>query len=76
LYSPLCLWELDELLSRFYMPLPYWNGEKYAGANILDPESGKEYQCQMWLEGNSRLIVRGFIGFSMIGRSQVWERIK
>lgn len=52
------------------------NGDKYSGGSILDPETGKEYQCQIWLEGENRLVVRGYLGMSIIGRSQKWERVK
>ncbi len=46
------------------------NGE-YAGGDILDPDSGSVYRCKFHLEQNgTRLVVRGFIGFSLLGRSQ------
>ena len=38
---------------------------------ILDPGNGKIYDCKMWLE-NGNLQVRGYIGWSLIGRSQTW----
>ncbi len=38
---------------------------------ILDPESGNVYDCKMWIE-NGNLHVRGYLGWSLIGRSQVW----
>ncbi len=41
------------------------------GGKILDPESGNVYDVKMWLEGG-KLHVRGYIGWSLIGRSQVW----
>jgi uncharacterized protein (DUF2147 family) len=50
-------------------------GSGYGGGDILDPESGSVYRCKMHLEqGGTRLIVRGYIGFSLIGRSQTWQR--
>lgn len=49
--------------------------EEWGKGKILDPESGKIYSARMWLTDNgSKLTVRGFIGFSMLGRSQVWIR--
>ncbi len=52
----------------------YADGE-YVGGDILDPDSGTVYRCRLRLaNGGTRLIVRGFIGFSWIGRSQTWER--
>jgi uncharacterized protein (DUF2147 family) len=48
---------------------------EYAGGDILDPESGSLYRCKMHLEdAGTRLVVRGFIGFSLLGRSQTWQR--
>ena len=47
----------------------------FEGGNILDPENGKVYKCKMTLdEIGNKLEVRGFIGFSLLGRSQVWTR--
>ena len=51
------------------------DGDEYSGGDILDPESGTVYRCKMHLEqGGSRLIVRGYIGFALLGRSQTWLR--
>jgi uncharacterized protein (DUF2147 family) len=51
------------------------DGDDWAGGKILDPKNGKVYGCKMHLEdGGKKLEVRGFIGFSMLGRSQTWER--
>jgi uncharacterized protein (DUF2147 family) len=48
---------------------------EYAGGDILDPDNGSVYRCKFRLEdGGSVLIVRGFIGFSLLGRSQTWHR--
>lgn len=49
--------------------------EQWTGGTILDPANGKEYQCTLTLEGDSELNVRGFIGFSFIGRTQRWKRM-
>ena len=39
--------------------------------DILDPANGKVYDCKMWREGKN-LQVRGYLGWSLIGRSQTW----
>jgi uncharacterized protein (DUF2147 family) len=50
-------------------------GNEFAGGDILDPESGSVYRCKMHLEqGGTRLILRGYIGFSLLGRTQTWQR--
>ena len=51
------------------------DGNEYAGGDILDPESGSVYRAKMHLEQDgARLVVRGYIGFSFLGRSQTWQR--
>jgi uncharacterized protein (DUF2147 family) len=50
-------------------------GDEYTGGQILDPANGKHYKCRMWTsDGGKKLNVRGFIGVSVIGRTQVWVR--
>jgi uncharacterized protein (DUF2147 family) len=47
----------------------------YSGGEILDPENGKTYKCKMKLDDTgNKLEVRGFIGLSLFGRSQIWTR--
>ncbi len=48
---------------------------EFAGGDILDPETGTVYRCKFHLDQDgARLIVRGYIGISLLGRSQVWQR--
>lgn len=56
-----------------------WNlrrdGDEWNGGEIIDPDGGKIYRCKLHVdETGTRLDVRGFIGFSLLGRTQVWER--
>ncbi len=44
------------------------------GGNIYDPESGKDYSCTMTLLSENKLEVRGYVGISLLGRSQTWTR--
>lgn len=47
----------------------------WGDGRILDPENGKEYAVKMTpTDGGRRLEVRGFIGFALLGRTQVWQR--
>jgi uncharacterized protein (DUF2147 family) len=48
---------------------------QWKDGTIYDPDNGKTYSCKMKLDGDE-LKVRGFIGISLIGRSQVWHRKK
>lgn len=48
---------------------------KWIDGKIMDPKNGKTYSCKMELhDGGKRLKVRGFLGISLLGRTQVWER--
>lgn len=50
-------------------------GNDWEGGFIYDPESGKTYKCLMELKkGGKELKVKGFIGISLIGRSEYWTR--
>jgi uncharacterized protein (DUF2147 family) len=52
-----------------------WDGERYSGGEILDPDNGRLYRCTLRLVDNGRqLEVRGFIGISLFGRTQTWLR--
>jgi len=47
------------------------DGERWSGGQILDPENGKTYKCSITMEDNGRkLKVRGFIGLSLLGRTE------
>lgn len=53
------------------------DGQRWNGGQILDPENGETYRCIMRLEnGGETLVVRGFVGISLFGRSQRWHRIE
>lgn len=41
---------------------------------ILDPANGKSYDCTIKLDDTNTLNVRGFFGFSFLGRTQIWQR--
>lgn len=43
------------------------------GGHILDPKTGTVYRAKMSLKGD-KLYVRGYIGVSLLGRTQVWVR--
>ena len=50
--------------------------DEYSGGKIIDPKNGKIYKCTISLESKDKLKIRGSIGFSLIGRSQYWVRVK
>ena len=48
---------------------------KYDKGRILDPTNGKIYKSKLWLGPKGMtLTVRGYIGFSLLGRSDTWYR--
>lgn len=51
------------------------DGDEYKGGTILDPTTGKTYKCNITLDGVDKLKLRGFIGISLLGRTQYWSRI-
>jgi|SRR5690625_113470 len=50
-------------------------GDVYKGGTILDPSSGRVYKVQLSLEEPDLLKIRGYLGVSMLGRTQYWQRI-
>jgi len=46
----------------------------WTDGKIMDPANGKSYDCIIRLEDPNTLNVRGFLGFSFLGRTQVWKR--
>lgn len=58
---------------RFLWGLKDQGNGVWSGGSILDPKNGKIYKSKVTLEGN-KLYVRGYIGVSMLGRTQTWVR--
>lgn len=54
----------------------YTSGDLWEHGLIYDPENGKDYRCKMRLTSPDVLNVRGFIGISLIGRTETWTRVK
>jgi len=50
------------------------DGDEFNGGTILDPENGKTYKCYLELQEDGKLKVRGYLGFSLLGRTQYWRR--
>ncbi|MDR3478682.1 MAG: DUF2147 domain-containing protein [Gammaproteobacteria bacterium] len=49
---------------------------QWEGGEILDPSTGKTYHCNMRVVDNgAKLNVHGYIGFSLLGRTQTWLRV-
>ncbi len=54
---------------------PAADGDGWDGGEILDPANGKTYKSTLKLtDGGQKVVVRGYIGAPMFGRSQTWIR--
>ena len=68
------------LQTRPIIGLPLIQGFKYDSDNvwtdgqIYDPESGKLYSCKLTLMMDGTLKVRGYVGISLFGRTEIWTR--
>ena len=49
-------------------------GNSWTDGDIMDPANGKLYDCTLKLDDANTLNVRGFLGFSILGRTQIWKR--
>ena len=52
------------------------NEDLWEDGEIYDPKSGNTYSCQISLQDKNTMKVRGYIGFSLIGRTEYWKRVK
>lgn len=46
----------------------------WEGGKIYDPKKGSTYSCTIRMKDANTLEVRGYIGISLIGRTDVWTR--
>lgn len=52
----------------------YKGENKWEGGQVYDPKTGNDYSCEMTLTDANTLEVRGYIGVSLFGRTDVWKR--
>lgn len=53
-----------------------FDGSEWSGGTIYDPEVGKTYKAYMKLKDKNTMKLRGYIGISLFGRTEVWTRQK
>ncbi len=72
----------EKLRSRPIIGLVLMKNFNYSGDNvwedgeIYNPKSGKTYSCKMTLINKNTLDLRGFIGISLIGKTDTWTRVE
>jgi uncharacterized protein (DUF2147 family) len=50
--------------------------DKFGGGTILDPRDGKVYKATMKVTPDGQtLVVRGYLGFELLGQNQYWTRL-
>ncbi len=60
-----------EILNNFI-----YDDGKWTDGKIYDPKSGKTYSCNISLNDQGNLNIRGYIGVSLFGRTEIWKRVK
>jgi len=74
----------EKLRSRPQMGLMILTGfvydkkdKEWVDGTIYDPKEGKTYKCLMWFEKDLNVLhVKGYIGFSLIGKEVEWIKVK
>ena len=49
---------------------------RWENGTIYDPKTGNTYSSNLELDGPEKIKVRGFIGISLIGRTDIWTRVR
>ncbi|MBO0936625.1 DUF2147 domain-containing protein [Fibrella sp. HMF5335] len=63
-----------DLLGMVFLTNFVYKNNEYSDGEIYDPENGKTYSCKMWLD-KGNLKVRGYIGLSIIGRTETFTKV-
>ena len=64
----------DPLLGLLMLKDFEFDEDEWENGTIYDPENGKTYSCTMKMR-DGKLDLRGYIGISLIGRTQTWFRV-
>ncbi|MRJ09096.1 DUF2147 domain-containing protein [Ornithobacterium rhinotracheale] len=50
-------------------------GDTWVNGKIIDPQTGNVYSCKAEPMGKDKLKMRGYLGISLLGKTQIWERV-
>ena len=51
------------------------DGKRWGDGTIYNPEDGDTYRCTITLDNPVTLIVRGYVGIPLFGKTQIWHRV-
>lgn len=60
---------------RMLKDFVYSGSDEWAEGSIYDPLNGSTYSCTIKMEDPNTLSIRGYIGVSALGRTDVWKRL-
>jgi len=61
---------------RILKDFVYEGDNEWSGGTIYDPENGNTYDCVITMTDENTLDIRGYIGISAFGRTDVWKRLQ
>jgi len=61
---------------RILKDFVYAGEDEWSEGTIYDPENGNTYSCSINMTDENTLDIRGYIGVSALGRTDIWKRLK
>ncbi len=61
---------------RILKDFQYTDKNEWTEGTIYDPENGNTYSCIIKMTDDNTLDIRGYIGVSVLGRTDIWKRLQ